>query len=171
MNLLAELQKDHSKEITDKIVEYVSGDDERLAELMDIFFNSSWEIVQRAAWAVGKLGEKTDLLIPYLKPMINNLKKPKLHDAIKRNTVRTWQFMTIPDDYLGEVAELCFDFLASKDEAIAIKVFSMVVLEGIVMRVPELKTELQFLIEEQLPYGSAGFKNRGQKVLRNIKDL
>jgi len=171
MNILAELQKDHSKEITDNIVEYVSGDDERLAELMDIFFHGPWEIVQRAAWAIGQLGEKTDLLIPYLKPMIKNLQRPSLHDAIKRNTIRTWQFMHIPDEHLGEVADICFGYLASNEEAIAIKVFSMVVLEDVVRRVPELKGELQFLIETQLPYGSAGFKNRGQKVLRNIRAL
>lgn len=171
MNIRESLQREHSKENTEKIVDYVSADDERLAELMDIFFHGPWEIVQRASWAVGKLGEQTDLLKPYMGQMIKNLERTDLHDAIKRNTVRTWQFIEVPDEYLGEVADVCFGYLESKKEPIAIKVFSMVVLEGIVKRVPELKDELQFLIKEQMPYSSAGFKSRGKKVLAMLAKL
>ena len=171
MNIRAELQKEHSKENTEKIVVYVSKDDKRLAELMDIFFQGSWELVQRSAWVVGKLAESSNLLYPYLPQMIKNVQRKKIHDAVKRNTVRTWQFMNIPEDYLGEVAEICFDFLASKKEPVAIKVFSMVVLEGIIEKVPELKDELRFLIEEQMPFASAGFKSRGKKVLAKIAKL
>jgi len=165
------LQKEHSKENTEKIVEYVGSNDKRLAELMDIFFYERWELVQRAAWAVGKLGETTHVLQPYLPQMIQHLQRADLHDAVKRNTIRTWQFMEIPDDYLGEVADICFEFLKKKQEPVAVKVFSMVVLEKVVHRAPELKDELKFLIEEQLPYGTAGFVSRGKKVLNNIAKL
>jgi len=171
MNIRAALQREHSKENTEKIVEYFKSDDERLSELMDIFFNDSWELVQRAAWAVGKLGEKTNLLIPYIDQMAANIQKPGVHDAIIRNTVRTWQFMNIPDKHLGQVAQLCFDYLEKHETPIAVKVFSMVVLEKVVKREPELKNELKFLIEEQLPYGSAAFKSRGKKVLASLAKL
>ena len=68
--------------------------------------------------------------------------------------------MNIPNTCYGEVADICFDYLLSTEEPIAIKVFSMVVFEKIVFAEPELKTELQFLIEEQLSYALAGFKSR-----------
>lgn len=171
MSVINLLNKEHSKEITMQVVKYVKDDDERLNELMNIFLHGEWRLVQRAAWPVGIIGEKTDKLGAYIPAMIENLQKHKLHDAVKRNTVRSWQFMNIPEEHLGEVAEVCFNYLGSQKEPIAVKVFSMVVLEKIVKRVPELKDELKFLIEEQLPYGSAGFKNRGKKVLAELAKL
>ena len=171
MNILNLLNKEHSKDNTIEIVNYVKDDDERLNELMNIFLTGEWVLVQRAAWVVGNLAEKTRLIDPYMPQLINNLKRQGIHDAVKRNTVRAWQFMEIPEDYLGEVAEVCFNYLGSQKEPIAVKVFSMVVLNNIVKKVPELKDELKFLIEEQLPYGSSGFKNRGKKVLSELEKL
>ena len=171
MNILETLNNEYSKESTMKIVNYVMDDDERLKELMNIFLYGEWRLVQRSAWVVGYLGEKTSLLNHYLSEMIKNLKREGIHDAVKRNTIRSWQFMDIPDEHLGEVAEVCFTYLGSQKEPIAVKVFSMVVLERIVQKVPELKDELIFLIEEQLPYGSAGFKNKGKKILSSLSKL
>ncbi|RKQ43202.1 hypothetical protein BXY85_3821 [Roseivirga pacifica] len=172
MDIEKQLNHDHSKENTTKIVEYIVAHPERLSALMKIFLHGEWRLVQRSAWVVGDLArKKSELLIPYWPEMIENLKKENLHDAVKRNTVRTWQELPIPEDYFGEVAEICFGYLADNKEPIAVKCFSMTVLEKIVFSVPELKDELKFLIEEQLPYGSAGFKNRGSKVLKSIAKL
>ena len=171
MDIRFELQKEHAKENTENIVRYVQSSDERLAELMEIFLHERWELVQRAAWVVGKLGEQKGLLDNYLPQMISKLHEPNIHDAVKRNTVRTWQLMEIPEHYIGEVADICFNYLEKKQEPVAVKVFSMVVLEKVVRRVPELKDELKFLIEEQMPYGTPGFVSRGRKVLAGIANL
>lgn len=167
MNIAQSLAKEHTKENTEKIAQYAASTDERLAELMNIFLHGEWRQVQRAAWVVGKLAE-TDLLLPYLKDMITKLKEKNIHNAVKRNVVRTWQYMDLTKDQMGPVADICFSYLNDKGEAIVIKVFSMVVLEKIVQEYPELKDELRFSIEEQMPFGSAGFKNKGQKILSNL---
>lgn len=168
MSVLDLLNKEHSKNNTLNIVNYVKDDDKRLNELMNIFLYGEYRLAQRASWAVGILGEKTELITPYYSEMIQNLKQEDLHGAIKRNTVRAWQFMDIPERHLGEVTDLCFNFLANKGEAIAIKVFSMTVLAKVAARIPELKNELKFMIEEQMPYASAGFKSRGKKILAKL---
>ena len=33
---------------------------------------------------------------------------------------------------------------------------------------PELKEELQFIVEEQLPFQLSGFRNRVGKILKNL---
>ena len=172
MDIRAQLNQEHSKENTTKIVEYIVAQPERLPELMNVFLSEEYRLVQRSAWVVGDLARKNShLLMEYWPQMIDSLKKEGIHDAVKRNTVRTWQDLPIPEEHYGEVAEICFGYLADNKEPIAVKCFSMSVLEKIVKQIPELKDELKFLIEEQLPYGSAGFKSRGNKVLKSIAKL
>ena len=110
------------------------------------------------------------LIEKHLKPILENLQNP-VHDAVKRNTIRIIQSMDIPEELLGLTAELCFKFLNSGTEPVAIKAFSMTVLFNIVKKYPELKDELKMSIEDLLPYGSAGFKSRGRKILKSLEKI
>ena len=51
----------------------------------------------------------------------------------------------------------------------AVKVFAMSVLSQLVDGVPELSQELRIIIEDQLPYASAGFISRARKVLKDLR--
>ncbi len=102
--------------------------------------------------------------------MIENLQNP-VHDAVKRNTLRILQFVDIPEDLLGLTAEICFSILNSAKSPIAFKVHAMSALLDIVKKYPELKGELKISIEEQMPFGSAGFISRGKRVLKALEKL
>ena len=91
-----------------------------------------------------------------------------MHDAVKRNSIHLLQDMEIPKKYHGEVMNICFTFLESPTEALAVKVFSMTVLGNLAKQYPEIKAELKLLIEYQLPHQSAGFKSRAKKVLKDL---
>jgi hypothetical protein len=43
------------------------------------------------------------------------------------------------------------------------------VLANLVEKQPGLKSELRIIIEDELPYGSAGFLSRGKKILKKLK--
>ena len=109
-----------------------------------------------------------ELIKPHLKKIIYNLKAPGIHDAVKRNTVRFLQFIEIPKSLHGITLDICFGFLQDKKEPIAIKVFSMTVVANLVKIYPELKGELMAIIEDQMPYGSAGYVSRGKKILKQL---
>jgi hypothetical protein len=79
------------------------------------------------------------------------------------------QFIDIPKKHQGVIADICFKSLIDKKEPIAIRVFSMTVIANLAAKIPELKNELIPIIEEQLPYASAGFVSRGKKVLKELK--
>lgn len=66
---------------------------------------------------------------------------------------------------------ICFAYLESPAEALAIKVFSMTVLGNLAKLYPEIIPELKLLIEDQLPYQTAGFKSRGKKVLKVLEKI
>lgn len=170
MNLIKELQKDFNKRTCDQMVRYIGSDKTRFSELVNAFLNSSIRITQRAAWPLSYCAKAhPELIKPHLKKIILNLKKPNLHDAIKRNTVRLLQFVNIPKSLQGHVLEICFVYLEDVKQPIAIRVFSMTVLANLSQEHPDLKPELITLIEDQMPYGSAGFVSRGKKVLKSLR--
>jgi hypothetical protein len=78
------------------------------------------------------------------------------------------QFIEIPPALQGIAAEACFENLSS-EEPVAVKVFAMTVIANLCKDYPELKSELVPLIEDQLPFATAGFRSRARKVLRQIE--
>ena len=95
------------------------------------------------------------------------LDKKDAHVAVKRNIMRLLQDIEIPKPLYGTLTDKCFALLDPK-ETIAVRVFSMTVLANIAKQEPDLKKELRIVIEDQLPYGSAGFLSRARKVLKEI---
>ncbi|WP_020528207.1 hypothetical protein [Flexithrix dorotheae] len=171
MDLREELLREYNKEHVVFLANYIGNEQEKFAELIDLFLNGEMRVTQRASWVVGHCADQyPELITPYLPTLVYNLRN-NIHDAVKRNTVRILQDIDIPEDLIGEAADICFEFLQSNKEAIAIKVFSMTVLFNITKSIPELANELKVIIEDQMPYGSAGFKSRGKKILKELNKI
>ena len=169
MNLREEILKEHSKAQCNKIVKWVGKDQERFIELFNLFLHDEYRVTQRAAWPVSNcVIAHPAFITKNWKKLIDNLKKPGLHDSIKRNSVRFMQSIEIPKKYHGEVMDICFKFLESPIEALAIKVFSMTVLGNLAQKYPGIIPELKLLIGEQIPHQSAGFISRAKKTLKQV---
>lgn len=170
MDIRKELTREHSRAKTMKIVDYVGDNPVRFKVLVDVFLTGPYRITQRAAWPLSYCAERDPgLITPHLKIILNHLKKPGIHDAVKRNTVRLLQFIDIPKRHQGQVADICFAYLQDPKEPVAIRAFSMTVLASIARQNPDLRQELAILIEDQLPFGSPAFVSRGRKVLKEIR--
>ena len=169
MNLKTQLLAEHSRANADLIKEWVGTDKDRFALLVHLFLENEYRISQRAAMVLGHIHDSHPFLLqPFLPQIIKHLRQPGIHDAVKRNIVRILQNVEIPEEHYGEVADVCFTWLEDPNIAVAIRVFSMTVLWNVCQKVPELMPELKATIEDWLDYGSAGFKSRGNKVLKMI---
>ena len=167
MILRKEILKEHSKAQCTKIVNWVGSNQQRFDELFGLFLNDEYRVVQRAAWPVSYCVIANPALITKnWKKLITNLKKPNLHDSVKRNSIRLMQDIEIPGKYHGEIMNTCFKYLESPTEALAVKVFSMTVLANLAKKYTEIIPELKLLIEDQLPHQTAGFKSRAKKILK-----
>lgn len=176
--LEAQLLAEHSKAQTMRLTQWVGYDADRLAVLMEIFLNDpphqplpegrgyAYMFTQRSAWALRYVGEKApEIMQPWLPRLVENLRRPGLHDAIKRNTLTVIEYLDVPESLEGDLADLCFGYLADPKEAIAIRCTSMSILEKICKRIPELKAELRLLLEDHFEHSTAGFKSRARKIL------
>lgn len=176
--LETQILMEHSKAQTMRIVRWVGQDTGRLQFLMQIFLNDPpaqssdnvYRLTQRSAWAVRYIGEKEPaMMASWLPVLLENLQKPNLHDAIKRNTLNVFEPLDFPPEMDEILADLCFRYLGEVSEAIAIRCASMTILEKICRRIPELSDELRLMLEEELQHGSAGLKSRARKILCLLK--
>ncbi len=153
-----------------KIVRWISDDQEKFDQLVELFLKGKYRVTQRASWLLSNcVIDHPEMVKKHLKKLLLNMKKTNLHDAVLRNTLRLLQFVDIPQSLQGLAAEICFKLFNDKKKPIAIHVFSMTVLGNICKEHPELKNELKLSIETQLPYGSAGFLSRAKKILKTLK--
>jgi hypothetical protein len=170
MDLKAEILREHSKLHAESLADWVGADRKRFRKLMELFLRGDHRVAQRSAWVVNICAEShPELIRPYLQQMIARMQQPGVHDAVRRNVVRILQFVEVPERLLGVVATACFEYLSSPAQPIAVKAFSMVVLGNIARKEPDMKRELQLVIEQQAPYASAGFRSCARKVLSRLR--
>ncbi len=166
-NLREEILKEHSKTQRDKIVQWIGTDQKRFNQLLRLFLNDEYRVTQRASWALSYCAAAyPSFLKNKLGLLIDNLQKPGLHDAVKRNTVRILQDIDIPEKYQGKVMDICFNYTQSPTEAVAIKAFSLTILGNLAKLYPEILAEIKLVIEEQLPHETTAFKSRAKRLLK-----
>ena len=169
MELKKTLEKGHSKAQTNAIVSYIGNNKNRFKALVKVYLEGPYRITQRAAWVLSYAVENHPALIhPHLKEIIDFLEQPGIHDAVKRNTMRLFQFIEIPKKYEGKILDLGFGYLQDRKEALAVRVFSMSVVARIISDQPDLQKELRILLEDELAYAQPAFLSRAKKVLKQL---
>ena len=169
MNLKETILKEHSKEQCNKIVQWVGNNEERFNELFHLFITGEYRVAQRAAWPLSYCAiTHPEFMKGNFGKLLINLKKPNLHNSIKRNTVRLLDAIEIPVKYEGRIMEICFTYLESPGEAVAVKAFSIGILGKLAKKYPEIIPEIKLMIEEQLPHQSAAFKSRSKAFMKSF---
>jgi hypothetical protein len=167
MDLKEAILKEHSKKQCDKIVKYIGNNKKRFAELMKVFFEGEYRATQRAAWPMSYcVRNHPQLIKPYFGKLLGNLGKKGLHDAVIRNTVRLLQDVEIPKKYHGKLMSICFDFIQSNETRVAVKAFSLTILQNLSKQYPDMLPELKLIIQERWDHETAAFRSRGKKILQ-----
>jgi hypothetical protein len=150
------------------VVQLVLNDSSRIEELMECFFSRNTTLSQRSAIPVGIIASKdSSLVLPFMKKMLSIANVP-YNSGIRRNIVRTWQFLDIPEKYRGEVLDQCFKYVNDRKEAIAVRAFSLAICSQMCEYYPELKEELLLTIELHQEHGGPGFKSISKKVRKKL---
>lgn len=163
------LAANHSKANTLRIINYIGQDADLFEELIALFIGMDAELSRRAAWVFSELAPRfPEVCYRHWPAMLALVSRKDVHDAVKRGFFRALQDMETPEDYLGDTVQLCFEQLMNRQAAIAIRVFAMTSLVNMAQQLPELKSEIRLLLEDELPFGSAGFVSRAKRELRRL---
>jgi hypothetical protein len=156
-----------SRRNTDMVVGLAGQKQELFDELFMLFLRNEEPVSRRAAWAIDILTEKkAGLLVPYIDIIVDALPQFS-HDGMKRHSLRMLTRSPLPsEEHLGKLISLCFIWLISPKEAIAVKVYCMELLYRFSIAEPELKKELADSLEWRMDEETPGFRSRGQKLLK-----
>ena len=169
MNLRDAILKEHSKKQCAAIVKWIGHDQKKFNELFDLFLNDEYRVVQRAAWPLSYCIEKHPGLIKkHYSKLLKNLEKKGIHEAVKRNTVRLLQYVVIPKKFHGQVMDICFNYINSPTEPVAVKAFSITVLQNLARQYPEIINELKLVIQERWDHETIAFRTRAKKLFKEF---
>ena len=154
---------------TAQLIDYVGFNAKLFNSLINTYIRGPYRITQRVAGPLTQIAiQKPALLKPHFKRLTTALAAPDASTAIKRNTIRMFQFVPIPAGRQGQIIDIAFHLLQGKRETIAVKVFAMTVLENLSVNSPELGQELRIILEDQLPYAGPAFRSRASKILKRL---
>lgn len=170
MKLREEILSAHSKEHSLYIAGWIGGDAARFRQLMQLFLEDEYRVVQRSAWIISLVADKhPELMSPHLPQMVARMETDGLPSAVKRNVLRILQDIPVPADLHGPVMNACFQYLEDPKEMIAIKAFAMTILSNLAVAYPDIKNEIRILLEDLLEHEpSPGIRSRANKVMKAI---
>jgi hypothetical protein len=172
MNIREVLLQDkiYTKAQATSITNYACSSPEHFKELMQCFTDNNYRIAQRAAWSVSDAVRRMpELIQPYLKDIVAQLQRTDVHPAVVRNSVRILQAIEMPEEFHGEVMNMCFGFIERALTPVAIKAFALTTLYNLSKHHPDIQHELQIIIEERMDNETAAFVSRGRKILQQLQ--
>ena len=172
MNLREEILKEHSKAQCEMIVAWVGKSSKRFEELLQLFLNDEYRVVQRAGWPLSEIARAyPHLFLPHLPGMAAIARKPGQHPAFRRNISRIMEAMDIPEENEGEWMDLAFSFLEDPLEAIAVKAHSITILSRLAKKYPEIIPEINLVLSgiSNTPALRARIKAFEKETVKNKK--
>lgn len=168
---LDSLLPDTLRRTADMAAEFVVEHPEVFRDMLDASLAQQYPMAMRASRVVYLCAvAEPGLVRPYLKEMLDVL--PGLHDAsVIRNFLHTMDdfIPELPEDQLGGLLRLCFDYVEDTSRTIAIRTYSLKLLYIISKRVPELKPELISIIHYNLPEATPAFYAQATKILARLE--
>ena len=167
MNLREKILQEHSRKQCDEIVAWAGSSQKRFDELFLLFMSDEFVIVQRLAWVVSYCLESHPTLIEkHFDNLILQLQNPKVHNSVKRNTIRALQHLDIPEKHKGTIMNCCFNFIEDVQEKAAVKAFSLTVLQNLSKEYPEILPEIKLIVQERWDVEGAAFRSRAKWFLK-----
>ena len=171
-----------SSEQRNELIEEYLFAPQGLSALFELCYHDDQHLAFQAAWVFdGVLRRNHLLLIPHWERFLSRLESVR-NESVLRSFAKICELVTearwkknsrpwtelLSKDHCETLTQSLFDWLIS-DQKVAVKVFAMTSLFHLGNKLPWIDEELAAVIENQMPESSAGFKNRGAKILKALR--
>jgi len=92
-------------------------------------------------------------------------------DGVRRSTLRMLCRYAIPEDQQGLATDLCLDWLVLESIPVAVKAYSMEIMQKICMIYPELKEEVIAILQDHMHNNTVAFKARARHIIKALEKL
>lgn len=127
-------------------------------------------VATRASWCLSWAARQNPAFVtPHISALAIPLQEPGAPDGVVRNCASILQDAVIPESCQGTLMNACFDLVTNPLTPIAVKAFSLTILENLSKEYPEIQGELRTIIETQMENETAAFRSRGKKILKRLR--
>jgi hypothetical protein len=168
MDLKTKLKTRISKVEIDELIQNFDQSKLSLEEVISLLKNKQTQF--QASWLLTHLVEKKPSILKeaHIK-ILGEIIENTSHEGLQRNIWRSLSFIEIPTPLHEALINLAFEKLENHRTAIAIQVFSMDVLEKLLINETELQLALKAILELKLErQPSPGLKSRATKIIGKI---
>jgi hypothetical protein len=168
MDLRTKLKTRISKEEIENLIQSVNNDRISIEEIITLLKNKETQF--QASWLMTHMVEKKPSILDF--KLINQLVKilaNTTHEGLERNIWRSLNFVQIPPSLHENLINIAFEKLEDHNTAVAIQVFTMSVLEKLLVNEAELQLALKAILElkmERQP--TPGLRSRATKIINKI---
>jgi len=174
MNFKEQLLAELSKRNTVYMASHIGEDKKLFKEMFELILTNEEKFSGRAAWVIEHVWlDHPHMIDSYINDMIDFLPISK-YDNQKRHFTKilsTRNLSEIDENRLGILIDRCFTWLEDPIYPTAVKMFSMKIIFNYVQIEPDLAKELIAIIENQYNDSTPGFKNSGEKILKELYKL
>jgi hypothetical protein len=168
MNVIEFLSIDSSRISADLLVDKFEEDPDIFDTIVEVMYRDTYPLSMRAGRVVWLIAKKYPGFIKaYLPDMIDRLPDFQI-DGVRRNIMSILVELPLPEIELGRLFNVCYDWVESEKEPVAIRGNAISILYKISEKEPGLKTELIQLFESLLPCNSMGIETRIRHYLKKL---
>lgn len=157
-----------SRRNTDLVADLIYQKPDLFDALLNIYLRNEEPVSRRAVWVIDTVTEKNPELLLSCTGLIIEKLPGFSHDGMKRQSLRILTRADLTSDQMGSLINLCFEWLTSRKESVAVKVYAMDILYKISQAEPDLKKELADSIEWRIAEETPGFRSKGRKILKKL---
>jgi hypothetical protein len=155
----------------DLLIGEVIQSESNSGQLLNLALHENDPLAWRAGWILDGSDEKMPgFARKHIPGIIRAL--PELESmGTLRSLLRLLTRHPIPEEEQGLLIDLCFSYLVSELYPVAVKAHAMQIIYNHVLIYPELKNELITILEDQADNNSAGFRARGNILIKQLEKL
>ena len=157
---------ENSKKHITALAKSIAYNESEIEKIVGLTLQDKQTISARASWVISELCKSNNEHIFKQLPVIIRALPTISIDGIKRNLLCGMQCLTIDEENIGSLIDICFKFILTPSETVAVKVYSMQIIANTVNKYPEIKNELIAVIEEEMTKNSVAFYARAKKILK-----
>lgn len=170
--LHSEIQKANNLKALKMLADRIAvSEPDKLHRVLQICLDSSKQVAGRASWLF-TLIVKADmrLINSNIYSEVIECIRNTPYATVRRNLLHILQFLPIHEEYLPELTNLVLAYLSDSKQEIAVRAYSITILQHCTKLIPELAEEVMFLLEREMPYAPLSVKVRARRYMISVSN-
>jgi hypothetical protein len=157
MDFKREITKDQSVINAKRLANYIIANKYELKNVTKTIFDDDTNISMRSAWILSHVSMKSpEIIVPLIPQFLNYIRKKDAHPGTVRCILSCIQRINIPGKYCSEIFDYCMDATKNAGMPNAVRAFSITILGNICKNYPELKPEVEMVLNELKTFPQPG---------------